>query len=137
MFCSIVRSRPTSAPISQCMVCSLPGLTADLQWMAALKTWLANMSTRFARCSRMGRTCWAATALGTLALEMARQLMASGETVGFVGMIETYNIRALRWPLPLHQRAINRFILNPFFHLQNLLEAEGEGKSASSWINSV
>jgi thioesterase domain-containing protein len=65
---------------------------------------------------------------GTLALEMARQLMESGEAVGFVGMIETYNIHALRWPLPLHQRAINRFILNPFFHLQNLLEAEGEGK---------
>ena len=71
---------------------------------------------------------------GTLALEMARQLMESGEAVGFVGMIETYwsprkpDIHALRWPLPLHQRAINRFILNPFFHLQNLLEAEGEGK---------
>ncbi|MGO8795977.1 MAG: amino acid adenylation domain-containing protein [Candidatus Sulfotelmatobacter sp.] len=65
---------------------------------------------------------------GTLALEMARQLLESGETVGFVGMIETYNIRALRWPLPFHQRAINRIILNPFFHLQNLLEAEGEGR---------
>lgn len=65
---------------------------------------------------------------GTIALEMARQLMESGETVGFVGMIETYNIRALRWPLPWHERAINRLILNPFFHLQNLLEAEGEGK---------
>ncbi len=65
---------------------------------------------------------------GTLALEMAMQLIDAGESVGFVGMIETYNIRALRWPLPWYQRAINRFILNPFFHLQNLAEAKGEGK---------
>jgi thioesterase domain-containing protein len=67
---------------------------------------------------------------GTLALEMARQLIASGETVGLVALIEIYNIRALRWPLPLHQRFANRFILNPYFHLQNLFAAEGAGKLA-------
>ena len=67
---------------------------------------------------------------GTLALEMARQLIASGETVGLVALIEIYNIRALRWPLPLLQRFANRFILNPYFHLQNLFAAEGAGKLA-------
>jgi thioesterase domain-containing protein len=65
---------------------------------------------------------------GTLALEMARQLIASGETVGLVALIEIYNLRAMRWPLPLHQRFTNRFILNPYFHLQNLFAAEGAGK---------
>ncbi len=65
---------------------------------------------------------------GTLALEMAQQLVQSGETVGLVALIEIYNIRAMRWPLPLHQRLINRLILNPYFHLQNLMAAEGAGK---------
>src|SRR5208282_3420612 len=41
---------------------------------------------------------------GTLALEMARQLIESGDTVGLVALIEIYNIRSMRWPLPLHQR---------------------------------
>jgi len=67
---------------------------------------------------------------GTLALEMARQLVESGETVGLVALIEIYNIRSMRWPLPLHQRLINRFVLNPYFHLQNFVAAEGEGKRA-------
>jgi amino acid adenylation domain-containing protein len=67
---------------------------------------------------------------GTLALEMARQLIESGETVGLVALIEIYNIRALRWPLPLHQNFINRLILNPYFHLHNLFAAEGAGKVA-------
>jgi amino acid adenylation domain-containing protein len=67
---------------------------------------------------------------GTLALEMARQLIESGETVGLVAMIEIYNIRSIRWPLPLHQQLINRFILNPYFHLQNVMGAEGEGRRA-------
>ena len=67
---------------------------------------------------------------GTLALEMARQLIESGETVGLVALIEIYNICALRWPLPLHQNLINRFILNPYFHLHNLFAAEGAHKLA-------
>ncbi len=68
---------------------------------------------------------------GTLALEMARQLTEAGETVGLVALIEIYNIRALRcWPLPLHQRFVNRFVLNPYYHLQNLFAAEGAGKFA-------
>jgi amino acid adenylation domain-containing protein len=67
---------------------------------------------------------------GTLALEMARQLIESGETVGLVALLETYNIRSMRWPLPLHQRFINRLILNPYFHFQNLIAAEGAGKLA-------
>jgi thioesterase domain-containing protein len=67
---------------------------------------------------------------GTLALEMARQLIESGEPVGLLALIEIYNIRFMSWPLPAHLRFINRFILNPYFHLQNLLAAEGAGKLA-------
>ena len=67
---------------------------------------------------------------GTLALEMARQFIESGESVGLVALIEIYNIRAMRWPLPLHQRLMNRFVLNPYFHLQNFVAAKGEGKRA-------
>jgi thioesterase domain-containing protein len=65
---------------------------------------------------------------GTLAFEMAQQLIQSGESVGLVALIETYNIRSIAWPLPLHQRFVNHFFLNPYFHLQNLLSAEGVGK---------
>ena len=60
---------------------------------------------------------------GTLALEMAQQLTSSGETVGLLAMIETYNIRSIRWPLPLHQRILNHFVLNPLFQLQDFLAA--------------
>jgi amino acid adenylation domain-containing protein len=65
---------------------------------------------------------------GTVALEMARQFLESGETVGLVALIEDYNVRAMTWPLPLHQALINRFILNPYFHLRNVVRAEGAGK---------
>jgi thioesterase domain-containing protein/acyl carrier protein len=67
---------------------------------------------------------------GTLALEMAQQLIASGENVGLLALIESYNVRAVRWPLPLHQRLLNRFVLNPFFHLEDFLAAENAVKSA-------
>jgi malonyl CoA-acyl carrier protein transacylase/thioesterase domain-containing protein/acyl carrier protein len=67
---------------------------------------------------------------GTLALEIARQFIESGESVGLVALIEIYNVRAMRWPLPLHHRLMNRFILNPYFHLQNFIAAKGEGKRA-------
>jgi len=65
---------------------------------------------------------------GTLAMEMARQLMSAGETVGLVALIEAYNIRSIPWPLPWHLRAVNRCVLNPYFHLWNLFAAQGTGK---------
>ena len=65
---------------------------------------------------------------GTLALEMAQQLIESGETVGLVALIEDFNIRSIRWPLSLRHRLINRYVLNPWFHLHNLIAAEGAGK---------
>jgi amino acid adenylation domain-containing protein len=65
---------------------------------------------------------------GTIALEMAQQLIALGETVGLVAMIEDFNIRSIRWPLSLRDRMVNRLFLNPYFHLRNLLAAEGGGK---------
>jgi thioesterase domain-containing protein len=64
---------------------------------------------------------------GTIAMEMARQLIESGESVGLVALIEDYNVRAIPWPPPLHHRLINRFVLNPYFHLQNVVQAEGGG----------
>ncbi len=65
---------------------------------------------------------------GTIAMEMARQLMAAGEKIWLVAMIETYNIRSLDWPLPWHLRVFNRAVLNPYYHLRNLFGAEGSGK---------
>ena len=73
---------------------------------------------------------------GTLALEMAQQLMQLGETVGLVALIEIHNVRAMRWPLPLYQRLINRFILNPYFHLQNLIASEG-GEDPASFMEKL
>ena len=73
---------------------------------------------------------------GTLALEMAQQLIASGETVGLVALIEIYNVRSIRWPLPLHQRLINRFILNPYFHFQNLIAPSG-GEAPASFMEKL
>jgi amino acid adenylation domain-containing protein len=65
---------------------------------------------------------------GTIALEMAQQLLEAGETVGLVAMIEDYNVRAMRWPLAPRHLLINRLFLNPYFHLQNMLAAEGSAK---------
>ena len=65
---------------------------------------------------------------GTIAIEMAKQLIGAGETVGLVALIEDYNVRAMRWPLARRHVWINRFFLNPYFHLQNMLAAEGTAK---------
>lgn len=65
---------------------------------------------------------------GTIALEMAQQLIEVGETVGLVAMIEDYNVRAMRWPLAPRHLFVNRFFLNPYFHLQNMMAAEGSAK---------
>ena len=64
----------------------------------------------------------------TIALEMARQLMEAGESVGLVAMIEHFNVRTIQWPLPWHLRAMNGIVLNPYYHLRNLFAAEGSGK---------
>jgi thioesterase domain-containing protein len=65
---------------------------------------------------------------GIIAFEMARQLMAAGHTVGLVALIECFNVGSGRWPLPWHLRVINRFLLNPYFHLRNMLAAEKGSK---------
>jgi thioesterase domain-containing protein len=64
---------------------------------------------------------------GTIALEVARQLLEAGETIGLVAMFENFNVRSVQWPLSFHVRLLNR-ILNPYYHLQNLLVAEGTGR---------
>lgn len=65
---------------------------------------------------------------GVLAMEMARELMQQGQTVGLVAMIEIFNIRSTRWPLPWHVRTINRFLLNPYYHAANVLAADGRSR---------
>jgi thioesterase domain-containing protein len=65
---------------------------------------------------------------GTIALEMAQQLIEQSETVGLVVLIEDYNVRAMRWPLAPRHQLVNRLLLNPYFHLQNMLAAEGAAK---------
>lgn len=61
---------------------------------------------------------------GTIALEMAHQLQAMGESVSFVAMFETYNIKAIQWPQPILVKACNQ-ILNFYYHLLNLIAARG------------
>jgi len=65
---------------------------------------------------------------GTIAFEMAQQLIEEGEPVGLVALIEDYNVRAMQWPLAQRHLLINRLLLNPYFHLQNMLAAEGAAK---------
>jgi amino acid adenylation domain-containing protein len=65
---------------------------------------------------------------GTIALEMARQLLDAGEPVGLVALIEDFNIRSVRWPLSLRHRLLNRFVLNPWYHIENMFAAEGSAK---------
>jgi amino acid adenylation domain-containing protein len=65
---------------------------------------------------------------GTIALEMAQQLIEAGESVGLVALIEDYNVRAMRWPLAPGHILVNRLFLNPYFHLQNMMAAEGTAK---------
>ena len=69
---------------------------------------------------------------GTLALEMAQQLIASGETVGLLALIEAYNVCSFHWALPLHQRIPNRFVLHPYFQLHDFVVAEKSVKSVLS-----
>jgi malonyl CoA-acyl carrier protein transacylase/thioesterase domain-containing protein/acyl carrier protein len=64
---------------------------------------------------------------GTIALEVAQQLLSAGETIGLLAMIENFNIKSTTWPLPLHLRLLNYF-LNPYYHLLNLFAAEGGGR---------
>ncbi len=65
----------------------------------------------------------------TIALEIARQLMEDGHTVGLLAMIEHFNVQTIGWPLPWHLRAVNRLLLNPYFHFRNMLAARGSGKT--------
>jgi len=67
---------------------------------------------------------------GTIAMEIGRQLIEAGETVGLLAMFENFNVRAIRWPLPLHLRLINSGFLNLYYHALNFLAAEGDDKLA-------
>ena len=73
---------------------------------------------------------------GTIALEMARQLMEAGETVGLMAMIEHFNVCTIQWPLPWRQRSLNRFILNPYYHLRNLVDAK-RGKKWQFFVDKL
>ncbi len=64
---------------------------------------------------------------GTIALEMARQLITLGDKVIFLGMIEIYNIQTLKWPFSLYVRIFNYF-LNIWYHFLNLVSSENDMK---------
>ncbi len=64
---------------------------------------------------------------GTIALEMAQQLLAEGEAVAMVAMFETYNVQKFNpLALPAHQKGL-RLLQNIYFHWQNfnLLSSDG------------
>jgi thioesterase domain-containing protein len=64
---------------------------------------------------------------GTLALEIAQQLMNQGEEIGLLFMIENYNIKEIKWPLPFYLNMANRF-LNVWYHAGNLLASNNDAK---------
>lgn len=55
---------------------------------------------------------------GAIAYEMAQQLKADGKKVAYLGMLETYNIKANCNRIPVYKRYYSRF-QNLVFHLQN------------------
>jgi thioesterase domain-containing protein len=59
---------------------------------------------------------------GSIALEMAQQLLTAGEPVELVAMLENYHVHAIGWPLPLPKRMANTF-LNVYYHFLNVVEA--------------
>lgn len=64
---------------------------------------------------------------GTIALEVAQQLLAEGEQVAMVAMFETYNVQKFNpLALPPHQKGL-RLLQNIYFHWQNfnLLSSDG------------
>jgi thioesterase domain-containing protein/acyl carrier protein len=66
---------------------------------------------------------------GTLALEIAQQLMRKGDAIGLLFMIENYNIKTIKWPLPYHLRMANGF-LNVWYHVANLFASQNNEKFA-------
>ncbi len=64
---------------------------------------------------------------GNIALEVAQQLQQKGDTVGCVAMIESYNVKDVKHPLPFKVRKTNE-ILNVLFHIRNFFSADGVSK---------
>jgi hypothetical protein len=52
-----------------------------------------------------------------------------GESVGLLFMIENYNIKTIRWPMPLHLTVVNKG-LNCWYHVQNLFSKANDAKFA-------
>ncbi len=57
---------------------------------------------------------------GTIAFEMARRLEESGDQVAFLGLLETYNIQAIRSERKAYRKFAN-LLLNVYFHIENML----------------
>jgi amino acid adenylation domain-containing protein len=64
---------------------------------------------------------------GTIALEMAQQLKHQGERIGILFMIENFNIKTIKWPLPLSLNMANKF-LNIWYHTGNLFTGSNNAK---------
>jgi len=72
---------------------------------------------------RLGGYCMG----GTVAFEMARQLTAQGHAVEFLGLLETYNLKAIPYPPPLPRRVWHK-CQNVGFHLANLFSVGTKDK---------
>ena len=57
---------------------------------------------------------------GNIALEVAQQLQLKGDTIGCVAMIESYNEKSVKRPIPFKTRRTNE-ILNILYHNTYLL----------------
>ena len=64
---------------------------------------------------------------GTIALEMAQQLVRQGERVDLLAMIDIYNVHSMKWPQPLYLKIYNK-LLNFWYHLMNLFSIDNEEK---------
>jgi phthiocerol/phenolphthiocerol synthesis type-I polyketide synthase E len=64
---------------------------------------------------------------GVIALEIAQQLIAQGERVAFLAMIENFNVKVIQWPMPFYLRYYNH-ILNIAYHVGNLVSIRNTDK---------
>lgn len=66
---------------------------------------------------------------GTIALEMAQQIIDGGNEVALLFMIENFNVKTVEWPQPFQLVMANKF-LNFRYHLENLFTSANTQKAA-------
>ena len=64
---------------------------------------------------------------GNIALEVAQQLQLKGDTIGCVALIESYNEKSVKRPIPFKTRKTNE-LLNVLYHIKNFFAAGNGSK---------